>query len=166
MNNFLLNNPLVDFYRQMVLRRSRSTVPTTLLPLSKIHSATVFVEAAAGEEDPACVCQAVRQFFDNQGIPVLILCPQRRDINWLGQMKRRARGTPETRQEDLFISLAGSPDNFAATYEACCSTARFKVGRFPLPDEVFDLVVSVPEADEAQQTASFDAIKDYLCKIK
>ena len=118
-------------------------------------------------EDPARICRAVRQFFDYQGIPVLTLCPKKEDINLIGCLKKRARGDGDTpRQEDLFISLAASPENFAAVFEARRSTARFKVGRFQLEGGLFDLVVSMPEASEAGQAAAFAAIKDYLNKIR
>lgn len=160
-----MKTPLLNFYRRMVLKQVRSAVPTTLLPLSKIKSVAVFVDALSGE-DPQPVCRAVQQYFDYQGIPVCILCPQKRDLTLNGRMKKRARGTRESRQEDLFISLAGSPDNFAAAFEAHSSTARFKVGRFESPDAVFDLVVADPQEAGASQAAVFAAIKDFLDKIR
>ena len=156
---------LLNLYRQMVLRQVRSTTPTSLMPLSKVKSAAVFVDAQAGE-DPQPVCRAVQQYFDYQGIPVRILCPQKGDLTINGRMKKRARGTRESRKEDLFISLAGSPENFAAAFEACSSTARFKVGRFELPGAVFDLVVADPQDGEASPAAAFAAIKDFLDKIR
>jgi len=162
-----MKNPVLALLRWYVLRRNRSTVPTTLLPLREVHSATVFVDTTVEGEDPARICRAVRQFFDYQGIPVLTLCPKKDDINLIGCLKKKARGDGETpRQEDLFISLAASPQNFAAEFEARRSTARFKVGRYPIPDGVFDLVVSMPELSEADQAAAFAAIKDYLNKIR
>ena len=161
-----MKNPIVAFCRWIALRRDRSTVPTALLPLTKVHEAMVFVDTMTADEDSDRVCRAVQQFFDYQGIPVQILCPSKRDVNWWGYLRKRVRGTREFRQEDLFISLAASPDNFAAAFEARCSTARFKVGRCQLSGEVFDLVVAVPENGEASQLAAFSAIKDYLNKIR
>ncbi|MBR4524682.1 MAG: hypothetical protein IKP15_03935 [Bacteroidales bacterium] len=161
-----MKNPLVSFCRWMALRRGRSTVPTKLLPLAKVRVAKVFVDTTVPDEDPERVCRAVQQFFDYQGIPVLILCPAKRDVNWRGFLKKRVRGSHESRQDDLFISLAASPENFAAEYEARCSTAIFKVGRCQLPGDVFDLVVAVPENGESSQLAAFSAIKDYLNKIR
>ena len=161
-----MKNPLLTFCRRLVLRRDHSTAPTTLMPLAKVKRATVFVDSTVQEEDPTRVCGTVRQFFDYHGIPVTILCPQKGDLNLLGYLKKRVRGTHESRQEDLFISLAASPDNFAAEYESRCSPARFKVGRCRLDGDVFDLVVAVPENGEATQAAAFSAIKDYLNKIR
>ncbi len=161
-----MKNPILILYRKIVLQRDRSQVPTTLLPLSVIRRATVYVDGLAEGEDPRSIRRAVQQYFDYHGIPVTILCPQKRDINLFGRLKNRARGTQEARREDLFISLAGSPENFAAEYEACCSKARFKVGRCDLPDGVFDLVVADPEEGEANQIAAFAAIKDFLDKIQ
>ena len=160
-----MKNPILTLYRKVVLQRDRSQVPTTLMPLSVIRSVTVYVDGLAEGEDPQSVRRAVQQYFDYHSIPVTILCPRKRDINLFGRLKNRARGTRESRKEDLFISLAGSPDNFAAEYEACCSTAHFKVGRCNLPGDVFDLVVANPEEGEANQIAAFAAIKDFLDKI-
>ena len=162
-----MKNPIVTFFRWNALRQGRSTAPTSLLPLKKVRSATVFVDAVAMGEDPAPVCRAVQQFFDYQAIPVTILCPQKEDLNGWGYLKPRARGgRRDARKEDLFISLAVCPDHFAAEYEARCSTARFKVGCCPLPGGVYDLVVTPPEGAGASQTAAFAAVKDYLNKIR
>ena len=161
-----MKNPIVTFFRWMALRRGRSTVPTTLLPLAKVRGATVFVDTTVPDEDPERISRTVQQFFDYQGIPVTILCPGKKDLNWRGFLRKRLRVTGEPRQEDLFISLAASTEYFAAEYEARCSKARFKVGRCQLPGDVFDLVVAVPEDGEATQTAAFAAIKDYLNKIR
>ena len=161
-----MKNPVLTLYRMLVLKRDRSLVPTTLMPLSVIRKATVYIDGEAEGEDPQSVRRAVQQYFDYHGIPVTILCPRKRDVNLFGRLKSRARGAAESRQEDLFISLAGSPDNVAAEYEACCSKARFKVGRCDLPDDVFDLIVADPEEGEANQIAAFAAIKDFLDKIQ
>ena len=161
-----MKNPLLILIRRMALRRDRSKVPTSLLPLKKVQGATVFVDTTGGE-DTTPVLRAVQQFFEYQGIPVLVFCPEKRDINLIGRMKNRLRGSHRhPRKEDLFISLAASPENFAAEYEARCSTARCKVGRFQYPDGVFDLVVTAPEGSEPSQSAAFSAIKDFLTKIR
>ena len=157
-----MKNPLAAFCRRRRLRRDRSMAPTGLLPLSRIGSATVFVDSL-GEEDTAPVCALVRDYFERLGIPVGILCPQKGELNLLGIIRKRLR---EPRQEDLFISLADSPECFAAQYEAACSPAHFKVGRCPLPDGVFDLVVGTPEGGDASQAAAFSAIMEYLDKIR
>ncbi len=161
-----MKNPFLILSRRLALRRGQSKVPTNLLPLKKVRSATVFVDTSDGE-DPTPVRRAVQQFFEYQGIPVQILCPEKRDINPIGRMKNRVRGTHKhPRQEDLYISLAASPENFAAEYEARCSTARCKVGRFQYPGSVFDLVVTAPNGSEPSQSAAFSAIKDFLTKIR
>ena len=161
-----MTNPILTLSRFLALRRGRSTVPTHLLPLKKVRSAAVFVDITGGE-DPEPVRRAVQQFFEYQGIPVQIFCPERRDLNPIGRMKNRLRGSHKhPRKEDLFISLAASQLNFAAEYEARCSTARCKVGRFQYPGGVFDLVVTAPNGSEPSQSAAFSAIKDYLTKIR
>lgn len=158
-----MKNPILLLCRWYVLRRDRSGEPTSLLPLRKVHSVTVLVDTEAAEEDSARISRAARQFFDYQGIPVRILSPARKDLDLIGRIKGQVRGS---REEDLFISLAASPDNFTAEYEARCSKARFKVGRCSLPGRVFDLVVAAPESGETSQAAAFAAIKDYLNKIR
>ena len=161
-----MKNPFLILIRRAALRRGQSKVPTALLPLKKVQHVTVFVDTTGGE-DTTPVLQAVRQFFEDQGIPVLVFCPEKRDINAIGRMKNRLRGTHRhPRGEDLFISLAASPENFAAEYEARCSTAHCKVGRFQYPDKVFDLVVTAPDGSEPSQSAAFSAIKDILIKIQ
>ena len=161
-----MSNPILTLFRRMALRRGRSKVPTNLLPLKKVRSAAVFVDTTGGE-DPTAVRRAVQQFFEYQGIQVLVFSPEKRDLNAIGRMKNRLRGSHRhPRQEDLFISLAASPENFAAEYEARCSTARCKVGRFQYPDPVFDMVVSAQAGNEPSQSAAFSAIKDYLTKIR
>ena len=161
-----MKNPFLSLSRRLALRRGQSKVPTNLLPLKKVRSATVFVDTTGGE-DPEPIRRAVQQFFEYQGIPVLVFAPERRDINPIGRMKNRLRGSHRhPRNEDLFISLAASPENFAAEYEARCSTARCKVGRFQYPGSVFDLVVTAPGGSEPSQSAAFSAIKDFLTKIR
>ena len=114
-----MKNPLVSLVRWYVLRQRRSTVPTALLPLGQVKSVTVFVDAVAMGEDPAPVCRTVQHYFESVSIPVVILCPQKADINCWGYLKPKARGgRRDERKEDLFISLAARPDRFAAEYDA------------------------------------------------
>ena len=157
-----MKNPLLAFCRRRRLRRDRSTAPTGLLPLSRIGSAAVFVDGT-GEEDTTEVCALINEYFGRLGIPVTVLCPRKDDLNLLGAIRKRLR---EPRQEELFISLAASPECFAAQYEAACSPAHFKVGCCPLPDGVFDLVVGTPEGGNAGQAAAFTATMEYLDKIQ
>ena len=161
-----MKNPFVTIIRRMALQQGRSTVPTKLMPLTKVHSAVVYVNAMAQDEEAGRICHSVQQFFDYQGIPVQILRATKETVNWRGFLRKRVRGTHESRKEDLFISLAASPEDFASEYEARCSPARFKVGCCQLPGNVFDLVVAVPENGESSPLAVFAAIKDYLNKIQ
>ena len=96
-----------------------------------------------------------------------ILCPQKEDLNWWGYLKPRARGgRGNARKEDLFISLAGNPDQFAAEYEARCSTARFKAGRHQLKGGVYDLVVSDTAPEPVAMKEAFEVIEKMLNNIK
>lgn len=158
-----MKNPILLVCRWYVMRRDRNGEPTSLLPLGKVRSATVLVDTSGGDEEAVRIARAIRQYFDYQGIPVRILSPLKTDLDLLGRIKERVKGG---REEDLFISLVSSTENFTAEYEARCSKARFKVGCCSLPGHVYDLVVAAPEQGEASQAAAFAAIKDYLNKIR
>ena len=160
-----MKNPILALARAIAAWRGRSEVPTGLIPLKKVRRATVFVEALQAEEDPERISRAVSQYFAYMEIPVRILCPGKEDLNWMGYRKSALRAA-DPDPEDLFISLARSPENFASEYEARCSRARFKVGRCQLPGDVFDLVVAESGDTRASQTAAFSSIKDYLTKIR
>lgn len=159
-----MRRPLLSLCRRLALRRYRTPVRTALLPLKELRSAVVFVDAE--REDADGVCGAVRDFFDSRGISVRILCPQKRDLNWMGFRKARVRASDGPLQEDFFLSLAASPDNFAAEYEARRSPARFKAGCVRLPGDVFDLVVTPAGEAESGGEAVFSAMTDYLQKIR
>lgn len=160
-----MKNPLIILLRRLALRSGASKVPTCIMPLDSVRSATVLVYP--GAEDSEETAAAVKAFFDPRGISVTVICPSKGDINWLGFLKGRVRGAKvKPRHEDLFISLSDSPEYFAAEYEARCSTALFKVGRFQLEGDIFDLVVSSPSAVPVSQSAAFAAIQEYLSKIQ
>ena len=157
-------HPLRDFLRRRALRRGRSTAPTSLLPMSAVRSAVVFVDGTAGGEDPAVAARLAQRLLADRGIDVQVLCPTKRELDWLGRLKP-AQGAPAG--GDLFLSLAASPDCFAAAYAAACSTARFKAGRCALPSGIYDLVVASPRQEGPDsQAEAFTAILEYLDKIQ
>lgn len=160
-----MRNPAKYLIRRIALRKYSSGATRGLLPLDRIGSAAVFVDSSA--EDAERACDDARRFFGGMGIPVTVLCPGKEELNYAGYMRRRFRepeGRP--RSEELFITLADSPECFASEFEARCSPASFKVGRYQLSGDVFDLVVTSPEGVPAGQAAVFGAVKDYLSKIK
>lgn len=157
--------PLKCLVRVVSLHRYASHVRHGIFPLGQMKSAAVFVDASDSEAET--VCAEVQQFFSGLGLPVLILSPGRKDLNFAGFMRRGVR-MPEGRKrnEDLFISLADGPDCFASEFEARCSPACFRIGRTSLDGDVFDIVVRSPEGTQTSQREAFSAIKEYLSKIK
>lgn len=153
-----MTDPISLLARYISLRKHVSTVPTGILPLSKINRATVFVDSADYDSDPTRV--AVQHFFSSRGIAVNIICPQKWDVNWHGWLKN-----PDNTDPDLFISLADY-DNFASEYAARCSTAKFKVGRVQLRGNVFDMVLVIPEGQLPLQHTIFEAITELLLKVE
>lgn len=153
--------PIAKLIRRRLLRKRASTEPTSILPIDRISSATVYV--GPSDEDKNELYWSIKDYFGLKGIPVVILDYSPRQLNYLGYAKG-ARKCERT--EDLFISLSSSPDDFAAEYDARVSRARFKVGAMQLPGDVFDLVVSVPEGVEANKYAVFEAVQEYFSKIR
>jgi len=159
-----MKNPLREFLQRMALRKARSTVPTSLLPMRQIRRAVVFVDAQLPDEDPAVAARIAQRLLSDRGIEVSILCPGREDLDWVGRVKPDSRPAPGA---DLYLSLSGSPDSFTAAYEARCSDARFKVGRYPLSGDVFDLVVASPgPTGPEDQAEALPAILEILDKIQ
>ena len=159
-----MKNPFVQFARRWALRHLPATPPTSLLPMSDIHSAVVYVDGQTTAEDPEVAGRIARRLLADRDIEVRVLCPRKDDLDWLGRIKPAVRGSTDA---DLFLSLVASPDDFTATYEACCSTARFKVGRCMLPGRVYDLVLDSPEQEGPDiQAEALPALMELLDKIR
>lgn len=114
-------------------------------------------------EDKNDLYWSIKDYFGLLDIPVVILDYTPKFLNYFGYAKKEHR---TGRTEDLFVCLSGSAEDFAAEYEARTSRARFKVGAVQLPGDVYDLVVSVPEGEEASRYAVFEAVKECLDKIR
>ncbi len=161
-----MTSPLKYVLRHFALKKSASRMPQGIVPISGIRSAAVFVDrelpGAQAAED------AVRKFFSAHGIELLILSPEKDQLNYAGFMRRKFRmPAGAQRTEDLFVCLSDNPMNFAAEFETRCSPAGFKVGRRQIPGDVFDLVVCPPSGGkEVDQRAAFDEIAGFLLKIK
>lgn len=146
--------------RYFTLRKNRSKTGTAILPLSCIKKAFVLIDRTESEHELAE--EMVKEYFKGKGIEASVLAPDKRDLDLLGRIKRKLRNE---RQEDLFISLYPA-NRFEAEYEAECSGARFKVGRYPLKEAVFDLIVRNRENEFPKQWEVFESMKDFLEKIK
>ena len=67
--------------------------------------------------------------------------------------------------EDLFISLYAE-NKFEAEYEALCSRSRFKIGRYDIGKDLFDIILTNPENGIPKQWEAFETVKNILVKIK
>lgn len=159
-------NPLKYVLRHFALKKSASRVPQGIVPISGIRSAAVFVDRELPGAEAAEA--AAREFFSAHGIEIMVLSPERQQLNYAGFMRRKFRmPAGAQRTEDLFVCLSDNPMNFAAEFESRCSPAGFKVGRRQIPGEIFDLVVCPPSGGkEVDQRAAFDEIAGFLLKIK
>lgn len=120
-------------------------------PLQNIKSAVLLVDGDA--PDCAEVSAKAEEYFRGKGIS-LKLYPVRR--------KRLLRCD---RQADLFISLLPEK-SFNLRMAARRSLAPFKIGRFPMGEKVFDIIVSAPEGTEAGQVEIFALMTEIMGKIK
>lgn len=154
-------NPLTLLVRKIALRKKASTEPTRIIPLTELGKATVLVDMDA---DADFVSRDVKKFFDAHNVPVQVMNLQKWDVNIFGMVKKNKMQEMHDWDADLFISLAG-PENFTAEYASRCSRARFKVGRYELPGNVFDIVIANREHQLPRQQVAFATIVEYLLKI-
>ena len=155
--------PLKRLVRARALRRHASTTPTGIVPLDRIREAVVFIDAST--QAVAVLSDDVRAFFAERGIALRILSPQPQELNWYGRIRPPRKGTPPPPAEDLFVSLC-APDNFASTFAAVSSPARFKVGRAQLPGNVYDIVVKDREGVCESAITVFKTMTQLLNQIQ
>lgn len=146
--------------RHIALKKNRSKTKTAILPLSCIKKAFVLIDRTDPEYELAK--KMTEEFFKGKGIELVVSAPDKRELDLLGRIKKKFRSD---RQEDLFLSLYPA-NRFEAEYEAKCSGARFKVGRYPFDEAVFDLIVRNRENEFPKQWEVFESMKDFLEKIK
>lgn len=128
-----------------------SRVKTGFTPLSKVKKAAVLL--CADDPDFEATAIDVVKFFDRYGIAVEIV------------PVRKGRLIVVSRKVELFISLL--PENgFRAEYVARRSRALFKIGRYQMRRETFDLVVSDPEGKRFPQREVFSTISKIISQTK
>lgn len=164
----------------MVLRSARSKTPTGILPLSRIRSAVIFVDAQEADCDK---CKdSILEFFRNNGIAGDIFYLDmrdidkderlltaagstllKRDLNWYGKPSQASISMMQARQPDLMVSLV--PDgSFAIDYLCRSCEAKFKIGRSQDAYSTFDIVLD--GASGCTQTETFARIRAILAKIR
>lgn len=158
-------DPVRKIARNMALKKSVSTVPTRIIPMSKLRSVTILIDGM--DPDIEDVKKEARKFFDEYGVEMNVVAPMKWDVNWYGIYKETITapgGQPRT--EDMFLSLIADPDNYAASFELRRSKASFKVARFQVPGNAADIVIYDPVTTIPRTPEAFAAIRDYLSKIE
>ena len=171
-----------DIFRKSSLKKHASTVPTGILPLSQIKSYVAIIDV---EDTTYDTCKsAILNYFRSMDIrgsvffqdfrkigseDRLITSIQttitKKDLDWLGRPNKYKLGVLDEQNPDLFISLIKEPD-FAIEYMTKTSKARFKIGRKQMDGNLFDLVINDPAGKDISQLESWNAIKNYLGKIR
>lgn len=170
-----------DFFRKRSLRKHESTVPTKILPLGEMKSyvAILDVEDVSYNQCKTEIMNFFRRFEINgivffqdfrdiESEERLITSIQttitKKDVNWFGKPSEYKLEVMRERDPDLLLCLVENP-GFSIEYLARTSSARFKVGRKQLGNNVFDLVMTAPEGKEINQLECFCAVRDLLLKI-
>ncbi|MBO4427843.1 MAG: hypothetical protein J5771_05125 [Bacteroidales bacterium] len=142
---------LTVLFLTIILSLLGSRVKTGFTPLSKVKKAAVLL--CGDDPDYQQTADDVQKFFDAYGIAVQIVAVRRGHL-----IKVR-------RKVDLFISLL-PVNGFKAEYVARRSKALFKVGRYQMRKETFDLVVSDPEGRRYPQREVFSTISKIISQTK
>ena len=168
-------NIFVRAARFVSLHLHASKVPTGFVPLSKVHVASVFVDA--DEPGVQGLVDSVNRYFSSKGIRACVFAVSpsktpapingasvlgRRDVGWFGKPRRGRKHPRVSVGEDLFVNLLGRYD-FTAEYCATSSKAVFKIARSHSSKGVYDLLVTSDGFDQnsvfTQMTGLLDTVK-------
>ncbi|MCR5244661.1 MAG: hypothetical protein K6C37_07975 [Bacteroidales bacterium] len=171
-----------NIFRRRILRKLDGKVETGIIPVSQVHTAVAFISV----QDPSFdECKLKLQafyrenkikgevfFFDfrkigkgERLITSITTTILEKDLDWLGRPVKEKVDHMLGSHPDMFISLLPT-NSFPLEYMAKCSEARFKIGRFDMPGNTFDLVITDPQDRSLSQSESFDEIKHFLSLIK
>lgn len=150
--------PITTIARALSLKKHRSPVETELVPLDRIQKVLILLDSAGN--DAVSAEAAIKQYFESKKKEIMILRVTKGGLNWYGRFRRK-----KDFSEDLLISLYPAP-RFEADYEAICSNARFKMGRYWMDKDIFDIVVSDKEKNPSQQLDVFNAMIKILESVK
>ena len=173
---------LKTYFRKRSLRKNSSTTPTGILPLGKIRSYVAIIDAEEGTFD-SCKT-AIMNFFRSNDIKGCVFFQDfrkigsedrlitsiqttitKKDLNWYGRPSDYKLKVLAERDPDILICLLNDP-SYPMEYLIRTSGARFKIGRKQLGGDVFDVVLRDPGDKTLSQLESFNAVKDFLLKIK
>ncbi|MGM9768624.1 MAG: DUF6913 domain-containing protein [Candidatus Cryptobacteroides sp.] len=171
-----------NIFRKRHLRRWGSTTATGLVPLERIHTAAILINA---EDNNSDLCkETVISYFRKKGIKPEVFFFDfskksdeelqitslnrtilRKDLNWCGRPSKDKIMQFKQAGADLFISLIDNK-SFPAEFMAVCSTAVFKIGRRQVWKNCFDLVIENPPSGSVSQVEAFKAIVNFLETIQ
>ena len=178
----MIKEAFIDFFRRQSLKRHSSSNQTEILPISRIKSYAAIIDV----EDPTYdTCKtAIINFFRRYEINGIIFFQDFRDIgngdrlitsiqttitkkdlNWYGRPSDYKLKVLAKTHPDILICLLHDPA-YPLEYRIRTSGARFKIGRKQLGGDVFDVVLRDPGDKTLSQLESFNAVKDFLLKIK
>lgn len=152
-----------DFIRKIALGMRTSKVGTSIMPLDQVKTLAVFMDPSDPEFKE--LQKAVFKFFPGYGINPVVFAPTSEQLGWLGSIRKSRKWPSPDGNEDMFISLV-NPDTFAVHLAAVRSRARFKIGRSPLPGNVYDIVLSDREGVQESTLSVFRELTNLLTKIK
>lgn len=172
------------FFRTRKLQKYASDLPTSILPISEIHTANVVIDVEESgfdllKEDVLAWGKANGikvniYFFDFRklGQDELLLTTIdktfiRKGLDWIGTPNIMKINTLMEEKSDLFLSLICNGD-FPIEFMSKCVRSRFKVGRYAFNGHAYDLVVSGndTEALRSDSRKIFAEITELLLKIK
>lgn len=168
---------ICNYLRRRALRRAASKLPTAILPLSLIRSATVLLDASEPSFEG---CEGrIRAYFSRLRIQVKFIyiylekldkgaaapvdvtqALLLRDLDWCGRPASAKLRSLAGSGTDLFISLC--EDSYPAEFLSCSIPARFKIGRFPIAS--FDVVLDGRQGQTQEEV--FISITELFTKIK
>lgn len=152
---------LKDIFRKHKLKKLSSTIPTWLVPLKDIHSATVVFDRY--DENLTEGGRKIEKFFTDNGIsssfiiidtakkaerkrlvapeiPDFGKCTEftSKELNWFGMPKLKTFGGMLMSETDLLVNLSVS-EKFPSAFISAVSRSRMKVGVTAYPGNPFDI---------------------------
>lgn len=173
-----------DFFRKRTLNAHASDTDTVFLPLDKIKTASVLIDAENPSYD--ILKEKVLAWFKENSIKgeiyyidfrrldkktLLLTSIQttiiRKDLNWLGVPSMEKIGRLLQEESDLFISLTDKK-YFINTFMSKCAKARFKIGRIPMDNKTYNFVISSKPDSPAKDSSLevFHEITSFISNIK
>lgn len=160
----------IDKYRKKRLEKDRSRELTGLIPLHRIHSMGLIIDASAGDWEE-CV-KTIRIFCTKHKIELHILAidletkgnPEiltASDVNILGFPKRQKSGEMLGKVFNFLLCICDNK-HFCIDYIVKCIEADMKAGLSDSPDNCYDIAISTPknspaDRDDISETASSKA---------